>query len=274
LLPNTEYVQTLINGLKEFVGSKIKSMHKYIDSLPQANWSQNDALAKDYVKNRTHWTEINKYEYTGLDGVVMATHYMQDPIPEIWIDGVKYTDIPVNHSDSDSRVSWFIVGEYRIDLRYTSGGVISSITPEVDNAKIIVYDYIKTVHKLPDEYIPEWVANVEDIPDVPAQEQANWDETDANAKSYIRNKPLLDEITVYRDWVPLMATTYTIRGRRLNILFSTNGQKMPLLPAVFSGTQHTILSIKTGKALTETECPYGAIMLMFGPNNAWCLNPL
>ena len=53
MFPNVEYIKTLVNGLKEFVNSKIKS-------LPQSNWDQNDPTAKDYVKNRTHWVE-NRY---------------------------------------------------------------------------------------------------------------------------------------------------------------------------------------------------------------------
>lgn len=52
MLPNVEYIKTLINGLKEFVNSKIKLVRKDIDSLPQADWNQNDSTAKDYVKNR------------------------------------------------------------------------------------------------------------------------------------------------------------------------------------------------------------------------------
>lgn len=273
MLPNVEYIKTLVNGLKEFVNSKIKLVRKDIDSLPQADWSQNDPPAKDYVRNRTHWVEIKKSEYTGFYGVVIATDYMQTPIPEIWINGVKYTDIPVNHSDSDSRVSWYIVGQYRIDLRFTSGGVISSITPEVDETKIIVYRYDEIVHKLPDKFIPDWVANVSDIPDVPEQEQADWDETSIHAKAYIRNKPNLSDITVYRDNIGLSATSYTLRGLRMNIMFYTAGRQVPLLPAEYLGEQHTILSVKTGQPLTEEECPYGAIMLMLGQNEVYCLNP-
>ena len=57
MLPNVEYIKTLVNGLKEFVNSKIKLVRKDIDSLPQADWNQNDPTTKDYVKNRTHWIE-------------------------------------------------------------------------------------------------------------------------------------------------------------------------------------------------------------------------
>ena len=55
MFPNVEYIKTLIHGLKEFVNSKIKLVRKDIDSLPQADWNQNDSTAKDYVKNRTHY---------------------------------------------------------------------------------------------------------------------------------------------------------------------------------------------------------------------------
>lgn len=52
MFPNVEYIKTLVNGLKEFVNSKIKLVRKDIDSIPQADWNQNDLTAKDYVKNR------------------------------------------------------------------------------------------------------------------------------------------------------------------------------------------------------------------------------
>ena len=74
MLPNVEYIKTLVNGLKEFVNSKIKLVRKDIDSLPQADWNQNDSTAKDYVKNRTHWIEngFRQEDYLislGTDGV-------------------------------------------------------------------------------------------------------------------------------------------------------------------------------------------------------------
>lgn len=56
MLPNVEYIKTLVNGLKEFVNSKIKLVRKDIDSIPQADWNQNDSTAKDYVKNRPFYT--------------------------------------------------------------------------------------------------------------------------------------------------------------------------------------------------------------------------
>lgn len=57
MLPNIEYIKTLVNGLKEFVNNKIKLVRKDIDSLPQADWNQNDPTVKDYIKNRTHYVE-------------------------------------------------------------------------------------------------------------------------------------------------------------------------------------------------------------------------
>lgn len=72
MLPNTEYIKTLVNGLKEFINSRIKSLRKDIDSIPQADWNQSDPNAKDYVKNRpggydvvTPEKIISEYEFPG-----------------------------------------------------------------------------------------------------------------------------------------------------------------------------------------------------------------
>lgn len=48
---------------------------------------------------------------------------------------------------------------------------------------------------------------------------------------------------------------------------------MPLLKAEFASSEFDIVSVLTGKALTEAECPYGAIMLMMAANHVFCLNP-
>ena len=95
MLPNVEYIKTLVNGLKEFVNSKIKLVRKDIDSLPQADWNQNDPTAKDYVKGRTHWTEHKEiWEELTYDNYAKAGLLRtSDVILTFKIDGIEYRDI-------------------------------------------------------------------------------------------------------------------------------------------------------------------------------------
>ena len=60
MFPNVEYIKTLVNGLKEFINTKIKSVRKDIDNLPQSDWNQNENLQPDYIRNRTHYKEIDE----------------------------------------------------------------------------------------------------------------------------------------------------------------------------------------------------------------------
>lgn len=101
MLPNVEYIKTLVNGLKEFVNSKIKLVRKDIDSLPQADWNQNDPTAKDYVKGRTHWieNEFRQEDYLiGLvsDGIssVENKNYKNGVIPLVVGEKVQVTFVP------------------------------------------------------------------------------------------------------------------------------------------------------------------------------------
>lgn len=70
MFPNVEYIKTLVNGLKEFVNSKIK----------QADWSQNDPVAKDYVKNRVCYDATTK---TDISGLVIKNVNLRDANPDL-----------------------------------------------------------------------------------------------------------------------------------------------------------------------------------------------
>lgn len=197
MFPNAEYIKTLVNGLKEFINTKIKSVRKdvdtkvdsingVIDSLPQPDLSQNDSTAKDYVKNRTHWTEVKKNKYEGFSGISEATNLWGKDIDEIWIDGKQYLNIPREKDSSDIARFTYHIGEYTISGRWTSGGPNASMTPTVDDSKIVSYRYNTIVHKLPDEYVPDWVAKSSDIPELV---QSDWKTLNSKDASYIKNRP-------------------------------------------------------------------------------------
>ena len=45
-----EFTRTIINGLKTYIQKS------------RGNWNQNDETAADYIKNRTHWSEVSLVE--------------------------------------------------------------------------------------------------------------------------------------------------------------------------------------------------------------------
>lgn len=52
MLSGTDYIKTIINGLKTWVDKRFKAVNERVDNLPNANWNQNDTNALDYIENR------------------------------------------------------------------------------------------------------------------------------------------------------------------------------------------------------------------------------
>ena len=87
---STEYVKSLLNAAIESIDKKLNSK--------KANWNQNDKTAIDYIKNRTHYTEIgeittNVLEWDGsAEGLLVIK-----PVPEIGL--YKVSDVVLEDSD-------------------------------------------------------------------------------------------------------------------------------------------------------------------------------
>lgn len=52
MLSGTDYIKTIINGLKTWVDKRVKAVNDRVDNLPNPNWNQNDSNALDYIENR------------------------------------------------------------------------------------------------------------------------------------------------------------------------------------------------------------------------------
>lgn len=52
MLSGTDYIKTVINGLKTWVDKRFKAVNDRVDNLPNPNWNQNDSNALDYIENR------------------------------------------------------------------------------------------------------------------------------------------------------------------------------------------------------------------------------
>jgi len=188
LFPNVEYIKTLVNGLKEFVNSKIKSVRKDIDELPQLDWNQNDPAAKDYVKNRTHWTAVEEVGGNGESAFIAGSWAYNNPslvFSTITGLGKTYHNIPLQENGKYIEA---VVGDYTISHDRYLGGM--SVSPNTATVTDFNFFYKKEVsHPIPDRYIPDWVADKDSIPD--PQVQANWYEKDTKSKAYIIGKPYI-----------------------------------------------------------------------------------
>ena len=58
-----EFTRTIINGLKAYIQKS------------RGNWNQNDETAVDYIKNRTHWSEVSLVKILPETTVDIASNY-------------------------------------------------------------------------------------------------------------------------------------------------------------------------------------------------------
>ena len=79
----------------------------------QSDWNQNDPSAKDYVKNRTHWTQVEtqnlpeqKLESPSLDLSPLVLHTVGAPI-SITIDSTTYPGVTKSVETFDTTVVYF-----------------------------------------------------------------------------------------------------------------------------------------------------------------------
>ena len=169
----------------EGVARAIAAAKQEVLDTQQADWSQNDAAAANYVKNRTHWVEdggevevvsnnslqlnasngvrINVFEYKG-DGFAFGQTYI------VYWNGVRYECVSRYWSDEDTSVC---IGNR--DKAHGKGDTgepfLLSYNDELNLCYVYAFDgttqldltvntYEKVYHKLPEEYLPESVDGV------------------------------------------------------------------------------------------------------------------
>ena len=173
--------------------------NKYINSI-------NKALVEIY-KNGTYTVErqyelIEKVLMVGstyihwIGNANLITGIGDDRIPK----EQKYTDLPFcwyKYSDEigtyDNREGLVLTSELQsaaYNNRYENDSIFVTIR-DLDNKEIFY-------HHIPEEYIPNTIARVNQIPE--AQVQSNWNQSDENAIDYIKNRTHYsyeEEIVIY-----------------------------------------------------------------------------
>ena len=177
MFPNVEYIKTLVNGLKEFVNSKIKLVRKDIDSLPQADWSQNDPSAKDYVKNRTHYVERQQTSIAGVKCTATYDGTEHEELPfalgQVWnadFETTSYDNLEVKQaSDGTLYIGNLNVNQIPFYVTKTSGGRNSSWNSAMQPGKLTLTGVSGTVedvtvHMLDPKYIGTVTNEILSIP--------------------------------------------------------------------------------------------------------------
>lgn len=266
MLPNVEYIKTLVNGLKEFVNSKIKLVRKDIDSLPQADWNQNDSTAKDYVKNRTHYISresrvvVPEQEVTtavqdkfniavlnnaDLDAIKTLYDSKDDTTFDVVFDGTSYSckwleegvnripffgNLAIIDQEGSTDIGEpfvFVFESFRNDAEIT-------IACKVVGTHTVAVSYQQdVVHKIDGKFLPDDIGAV----------QPDWDEQSEDAKGFIKNKP---EPTVI--WTGELFCGVDPKTLTIQEAYDLALSKMPYLFAelnyesIFTGTRYTRMS--------------------------------
>ena len=172
-----------------------------IEEIPQSDWNQNDENAADYVKNRTHWIEGDMVELTPA-----CTSYeeFETALTEPLVVGETYTfildgvpDVQVALDNSDNGYTCGYIG-YNLPAWSVAEGwegpyilrtVIDpdgALSVQVDTYKsfntIQLFKGQRTVHTLPEEYIPSTITRTADIA------QSDWGQNDETAKDYVKGR--------------------------------------------------------------------------------------
>lgn len=160
---------------EEFIPDTVirtKDIDKYIPKQTQADWNQTDETAVDYIKNRTHYEEVNSgglmYEGIIPDSLPQGPGYNYMSlcsVNEELTDGILF--IGDNRYDFVTDIEFYTVEGYLIkivlyntgnsyDVRFTT----YSDTPNIYGKTLRLYKGEVVVHQLDEKFIPDTIARV------------------------------------------------------------------------------------------------------------------
>lgn len=183
----------------------IELVYKGGGNVVQADWAQNDETAKDYVKNRTHYEEVEEYDnkvivtnQTNIGAATIEKIYEQRKTA-VFRHGSSTTDEAKRYyylRDKNNSKNFFISnGEKIVEVqRITQDKMSCKYVGENSYPSMYIYfrDSRETIHKIDEKYLPlegyateEFVNNaLSDYSNSPLLLDANSAETYLNSTSY------------------------------------------------------------------------------------------
>ena len=228
-------------------------------------------VAVSYQQDVVHTLDpkyIKDMYYTGSEekniaGVQIGTTYdgtEHDPLPfrlgQVWnanFENAKWSNLEVKQSaDGTLYIGDMTVNKIPFYVSVTSGGVNSSWENMIHPGSLILVGVSGTmtatvVHTIPDKYMPDSVRNGSLVSLVTSLEPNH---TNAiNARGVDRNT--------------------------LVVFMVTGGQGVASQSSIIdsSGTEYPIYSARTGAKISDTEYPYGVMLLKYAWSSWWCINP-
>lgn len=154
-------MKTIISGLKQWVSSQ------------KSDWNQNDSSAANYVKNRTHYTDVGEVEvlskttYDDRTGITLKTPFVGGKTYTVLFNDVTYECVAKDYDD------YIMIGNNAI-YEYDNGDETDTGEPfAIESAVGDTYAYVcfsddatstptlritttgEVVHKLDKKYLPD-----------------------------------------------------------------------------------------------------------------------
>ena len=167
--PNNETLIAILNAIDTTKANK--------DDIKQADWSQNDSTALDYVKNRTHWInhaetllDSEVFECTTLAsdsesyygaksgniGLVSGNKY------NVTVNGTTYTAVPALNAFGTNDIS--LMADIKICRIYDrENGTVEVFSDTPITLTISIEDAEDIYVKLDERFIPDGFARSEDV---------------------------------------------------------------------------------------------------------------
>ena len=167
--PNNETLIAILNAIDTTKANK--------DDIKQADWSQNDSTALDYIKNRTHWInhaetllDSEVFECTTLAsdsesyygaksgniGLVSGNKY------NVTVNGTTYTAVPALNAFGTNDIS--LMADIKICRIYDrENGTVEVFSDTPITLTISIEDAEDIYVKLDERFIPDGFARSEDV---------------------------------------------------------------------------------------------------------------
>lgn len=200
---------TLKNEKGESKGTVVNSSYvdAAVNNIAQSDYLQNDSSSKDYIKNRTHWSEDSQVEILSSTEITTTDVSSQYPMCTLASflnlqEGSRYTVAFQSNSyevicNRDHQYNSLLLGNYDINYEpdFTKYPFLIESNPNNNETTVITQNpgtytisasELEIIHQIDPKYLPN-------------QGQSDQSENDPSSSSYIKNRTHWTEFIDYTE---------------------------------------------------------------------------
>lgn len=212
----------------------------------QADWNEADSTQPDYIKNKPTIPTVNDATVTFTQGGVTkgSVTLNQSSDATIALDAGGGTQVNADWNESDPTDPSYIENKPSLATVATTGNYSDlNSTPTIPtNTSDLTND-----------------SGFITISDVPAQVQANWNESDSSSAAYIQNKPTIPAAPMQSDWneadsgsLAYIANKPTIPAAQVNSDWNANSGVAQILNKPSMSTEALTFTLSDQSTVTLT----------------------